>query len=80
MVERIPKKDGVEVEFSPSDSSRGQKGQETDKIKRMGLHQFLSHYDKTQNAYCKAIVLIAFTLYEQGISPENFNLTKESLS
>ncbi len=33
----------------------------------MGLHQFLSHYDKTQNAYCKAIVLIVFTLYEQGI-------------
>lgn len=86
LVERIPKKDGSEVEFNPSDPSRGQKGQETDKIKRMGLHQFLYQYGKTQNAYCKAIVLIAFTLHEQGILPEDydlrfiFNLMKESLS
>lgn len=86
LVERIPKKDGGEVEFNPSDPSRGQKGQGTNKIKRMGLHQFLSQYGKTRHAYCKAIVLIAFTLHEQGILPHDydlrfiFNLMKESLS
>ncbi|ELB1484590.1 Eco47II family restriction endonuclease [Vibrio parahaemolyticus] len=86
LVERIPKKKGEEVEFNPSDPSRGQKGQETGKIKRMGLHQFLSQYGKTQYAYTTAIILLATTLHEQGILPADydlrfiFNLMSDSLS
>lgn len=85
LVERIPKKQGEEVEFNPSDPARGRKGQETGKIKRMGLHQFLCQYGKTDHAYATALVLLATTLHEQGILPEDydlrfiFNLLKDSL-
>lgn len=86
LVERIPKKEGAEVDFNPSDPSRGQKGQASDKIKRMGLHQFLSKYGKTEYAYVTAIILLAQTLHEQGILPADydmrfiFNLLNDSLS
>lgn len=86
LVERIPKKNGEASLFNPSDPSRGERGQETDKIKRMGLHQFLSNYGRTEYAYTKAIVLVALTLQEQGVLPEDydlrfiFDLMKESLS
>lgn len=86
LVERIPKKEGAEVDFNPSDPSRGKKGQESDKIKRMGLHQFLAQYGKTKHAYVTAIILLAKTLHEQGILPADydmrfiFNLLNDSLS
>ncbi|WP_129980012.1 Eco47II family restriction endonuclease [Shewanella algae] len=86
LVERVPKKDGTSLQFNPSDPSRGQKGVATDKIKRMGLHQFLEQYGKTKHAYVTAIILLAQTLHEQGIVPEDydmrfiFKLLNESLS
>ncbi|MDD1784120.1 Eco47II family restriction endonuclease [Enterovibrio sp. ZSDZ35] len=86
LVERIPKKNGEITDFNPSDPSRGQKGSETNKIRRMGLHQFLSVYGEAKHVYAKAVVLMAFTLREQGVLPNDydlrfiFNLMHESLS
>lgn len=86
LVERIPKKNGEATGFNPSDPSRGQKTAESHQIKRMGLHQFLSEYGKAKHVYAKSIVLMAHTLHEQGILPDDydlrfiFNLMRESLS
>lgn len=74
LVERIPKTDGSEALFNPSDPKRGQVGNPSEKIKRMGLQQFLTRYCKDETAYVKAIILIAKTLVATGALPDDYDL------
>lgn len=86
LVERIPKSNGEEAKFNPSNPARGSQGENTDKIKRMGMQQFLCKYCQDELAYIKAVILIAQVLHENKILPNDFNmkfifkLLKKSLS
>lgn len=74
LVERIPKADGRETKFNPSDPARGTQGADTDKIKRMGMQQFFTKYCEDELAYIKAIILVAQVLRGKGIITDDFDM------
>jgi len=84
LAERIPKTDGSEQPFSPSNNATGEKFQTHPQIKRMGLNQLLSRYDRL--VYLKSMIFIARVMSEQNALPSDYNmqgifqLLKESLS
>jgi hypothetical protein len=85
LVERIPKKDGEEVNFNPSNPDTGRKGEETDQIVRIGLQQFLTEHGG-RLIYIKGIIIIAQVLSENDLLPDDydmrfiFGLLKDSIS
>jgi len=73
LAERIPKTDGKEQPYTPSNNATGARFEENEKIKRMGLDQFLSRYDKY--AYLKGLVFIAQVMSEQGALPSDYDMS-----
>lgn len=84
LAERIPKYDGTEQPFAPSNNATGEKFQTHPKIKRMGLNQLLSRNDNL--VYLKSMIFIAQVMSEHNALPSNYNmqgifrLLRESLS
>lgn len=74
LVERIPKSDGKEVKFNPSNPARGTQGTDTDKIKRMGMQQFFTKYCGDKFAYIKAVIFIAQVLRGKNIIKDDFDM------
>lgn len=73
LAERIPKKDGKEQLYTPSNNATGNRFEENDKIKRMGLDQLLSRYDKY--AYLKGLIFIAQVMSGQGALPSDYDMS-----
>lgn len=85
LVERVPKSDGKESYFSPSDPDKGMKTTETNLILRKGFQQFLEDCGGPL-VYLQGIILIATVLVENQLLPNDydmrfiFNLLKESIT
>jgi hypothetical protein len=85
LVERIPKTNGDEVPFSPSDPDIGMKTQDSPLIVRKGLQQFLTECGGPL-VYLQGIILIAEVLVENSLLPADydmrfiFKLLKESVT
>lgn len=73
LAERIPKNDGNEQLFTPSNNATGARFQESNKIKRMGLDQLLSRYDRY--AYLRSIIFIAHVMSHNNALPQDYDMS-----
>ena len=73
LVERVPKSDGTESLFCPSDPDKGMKTTESELILRKGFQQFLEDCGGPL-VYLQGIVLIATVLVENQLLPNDYDM------
>jgi hypothetical protein len=70
MVEKIPKYDGASRIFNPTHL----KLPEDDRLLRMGLQQFMTHYAHDKYAYIKSLLITAKALNNIGKIPDDYDM------